>query len=127
MATFILGENGELATTNLSFDEISKILSARADEKNAENAKNAKTNENPKGCDLTKKLVETIDEFSLCMLKHIGIGMACMKAGLEPMLIHKSFLRYSLKAGKSLTEVFDELESAEIEKSCEMLAKILGL
>lgn len=124
MATIIMGENGELATTNLSFKEISEILSAKVEEKNAETAK---TNETLTDCDFAKKMEETIEEFTLCIFKHPHIGIACVKVGFTPEFVHKSFLRYSIKVGKTLTETFNEIETADDEKSFELLAKILGL
>lgn len=124
MATFILGENGELASTNLPFEEIAKIISTRVDEKNAENAK---AKESHTESDLAEKTAETIGEFTSCILKHPDIGIFCLKVGFAPEFVHKSFLRHSIKVGKTITETFNEIETADDEKSFELLAKILGL
>lgn len=121
---FIVSTNGQVALTNLSFEEISEIIEgAIANKENASKGKHdadeVKVSE--------KELRDSVDEFCLAMFLTPNISTKVLGKELETREIHRKALAFAKSKGISLMEMFSSLNEMSDDDLVSQLKAIFGI
>ena len=121
---FVVSTNGQVAVTNLSFEEISEIL---------ENAIANKENTNKGKHDADevevseKELRESVDEFCLAMFLTPKVSTRVLGKELGTREIHCKSLAFAKSKGISLMEMFSSLNEMSDDDLASQLKAIFGI
>ena len=121
---FVVSTNGQVAVTNLSFEEISEII---------ENAITNKENANKGKHDADevevseKEMRESVDEFCLAMFLTPKISTRVLGKELGTREIHRKSLAFAKSKGISLMEMFSDLNEMPDDDLASQLKTIFGI
>ena len=115
---FIVSTDGQVAVTNLSFEEISEII---------ENAI-ANKEKNKKEVEVSEKeLRESVGEFCLAMFSTPKISTRVLGKELGTREIHCKSLAFAKSKGISLMEMFSDLNEMSDDDLASQLKAIFGI
>lgn len=121
---FVVSTNGQVAVTNLSFEEISEIIeNAIANKENANKGKHdadeVKVSE--------KELRESVGEFCIAMFSTPKISTKVLGKELGTREIHRKSLAFAKSKGISLMEMFSDLNEMPDDDLASQLKTIFGI
>lgn len=116
---FIVGLNGQIGVTNLSFEEVSEILATAAANKNKSNANSVEVSE--------EELMKSIDEFCFSLLMSPKISKKIVGKDLEMKELHRKSLAFAKSKGISLTGMFTDLGNMSDDDLPSHLKAIFGV
>ena len=115
---FIVSTDGQVALTNLSFEEISEIIENAI--ANKEKSKNeVEVSE--------KELRESVDEFCLAMFLTPKVSTKILGKELETREIHRKSLAFAKSKGISLMEMLSNLNEMSDNDLASQLKAIFGI
>ena len=121
---FVVSTNGQVAVTNLSFEEISEIIENAI--ANKENANKGKHNADEVEVS-EKELRESVDEFCLAMFLTPKISTRVLGKGLETEVVHRKSLAFAKSKGISLMEMLSSLNEMPDDDLASQLKTIFGI
>ena len=113
---FIVSTDGQIAATNLSFEEVSEIIAAAVANKNKFEAGVSE-----------EELNESAVEFCVAMLANPTISRKIVGKGLEMKEIHRKLLSFAKSKGISLMEMFSDLNGMSDAELASQLKTIFGI
>lgn len=121
---FIVSTNGQVAVTNLSFEEISEIIEgAIANKENSNKGKHdadeVKVSE--------KELRESMDEFCFGMMFTPKVSTKILGKGLETEDVHRKLLAFAKSKGTSLIGMLSSLNEMSDDDLASQLKAIFGI
>lgn len=115
---FIVSTDGQVALTNLSFEEISEIIENAI--ANKEKSKNeVEVSE--------KELRESMDEFCFGMMFTPKVSTKILGKGLETEDVHRKMLAFAKSKGISLMEILSSLNEMSDDDLASQLKVIFGI
>lgn len=115
---FIVSTDGQVAVTNLSFEEISEIIeSAIANKKKSKNEVKVSENE----------LRESAGEFFAALFLNPSLSNKILGKDLETEEIHRKSLAFAKSKGISLMEMFSRLNNMPDDELASQLKAIFGI
>ena len=115
---FIISTDGQVAVTNLSFEEISEII---------ENAI-ANKEKNKKEVEVSEKeLRESVDEFCIAMFSTPKISTKVLGKELGTREIHRKSLAFAKSKGIALMEMFSDHNELPEDDLASQLKTIFGI
>ena len=121
---FIVSTNGQVALTNLSFEEIIEIIeSAIANKENANKGKHDADEVEVS----EKELRDSVDEFCLAMFLTPKISTKVLGKELETREIHRKSLAFAKSKGISLMEMLSSLNEMSDDDLASQLKAIFGI
>ena len=121
---FVVSTNGQVAVTNLSFEEISEIIeNAIANKEIASKGKH----DADKVEVSEKELRESVDEFCFAMFSTPKISTRVLGKELETREVHRKSLAFAKSKGISLMEMFSNLNEMSDDDLASQLKTIFGI
>ena len=121
---FIISTDGQVAVTNLSFEEISEIIeNAIANKEIASKGKH----DADKVEVSEKELRESMGEFCLAMFLTPKVSTKILGKGLETEDVHRKSLAFAKSKGISLMEMFSNLNEMSDDDLASQLKTIFGI
>lgn len=115
---FIVSTDGQVAVTNLSFEEISEIIENAI--ANKEKSKNeVEVSE--------KELRESVGEFCLAVFLTPKVSTKILGKDLEAEEIHRKSLAFAKSKGISLMDLFSDLNEMPDDELASQLKTIFGI
>ena len=121
---FVVSTNGQVAVTNLSFEEISEIIeSAIANKENANKGKHDADEVEVS----EKELRDSVDEFCLAMFLTPKVSTKVLGKELGTRGIHCKALAFAKSKGISLMEMLSSLNEMSDDDLASQLKAIFGI
>lgn len=115
---FIVSTDGQVAVTNLSFEEVSEIIESAIANKEKSKSE-VEVSE--------KELRESVDEFCLAMFLTPKVSTKVLGKELETREIHRKSLAFAKSKGISIMEMLSDLNEMSDDDLASQLKAIFGI